>query len=721
MDRLKQYTTSHGDDLVTVNLCQESALQSYATRAPSPTDIVLTPEQLHRRNLKRRLAEADQPWSSLKLCSPADLATRVVGVAEGRPAETLDRTDRLRLLEDVLETTPGDTDRLHMLYGSRLSAKADEIEAARSELALLAGSQLDRLADLEAVCSELDGVAEADARDYVAGIADLQRALRDETNAYLSDAALMQAGRDTVEETGGDAWRDVFGSIDRVHLAGVSTLGTPLLEFLVAVARETDTDVELFLRAGTGPRIADRLLSRLSLDQPGDTDTGTREEGSPADHLTCPATEIIAETRQEEARVAMAVVEGLLQRGVSISDIVVVARDADAYERPLSRTANVYGRHLSVWTQLELKRTLPYRLVVETTRILAADDDAVDAETMFRPLVLQWVHPDATSESVWPLSSGVVNDLRRSADTETACSLSEWRERLLAVESLDHELRAAVREYIAWMERQPTDPDGDDILATLAPLIDAFDAVVFPEREADDSPVYNEIARTARAIQRVAGDDTDEHLLRETRAKYRDWLDRGHVTQSWDTVLEIVDAIASTRPGRREHANADRVDVLDATDTWSRSYPYVVAVGCVGGEWPQQPHGACPPALRAAIRAGTTSEATRLPVRGAWTTARDRDHFADAVSTPTEHLILTRYTQDSDGVEYERSPFLDALDVTEVPDEAVHALVSPETHLPDRIDPQTAASKGAPTATAGEAPRDAPRRESTMHRGGPDE
>ena len=131
------------------------------------------------------------------------------------------------------------------------------------------------------------------------------------------------------------------------------------------------------------------------------------------------------------------------------------------------------------------------------------------------------------------------------------------------------------------------------------------------QNSVDDYRWISVVKACNRAVRRVAGADTDEHLLRETRAKYADWLDRDHLDQSWTAVLEILDALATARPGRREHATAERIDLLDATDTWLRTYSTVVALGCVDGEWPQRPHGALPKELRAAINQEATAEADK--------------------------------------------------------------------------------------------------------------
>lgn len=667
-----------------IRWCAERTLLDRAERRRRPTDVVLAPEQLHRRNLKRAVAAGGRPRSSLRIRTPVDVARQVASAGDRPEPPTLDRVDRLRIVRELVDDAPGAVDRLRGVYGAPLTAHAESIEAGRAELALVTGHRPQRLDALRTVCSALDGVDRADAVDYVAGIEALADALRRRVDGHPGEASVFDAGRDLLLATDGSAWADAFDAVDRVTVAGISTLGTPLLDFLSALARTTDVTVDFHLRAGTGPRIARRLGPRLGDPSGPVSGQPTFDRRPTAERADAPVTEVATTTRQAEARAATAVVAGLLERGVPVSDVAVVARDVDAYERPLTRAAAVYGRHLSVWSQLPLQRTLPYRLVTTTAAGLAAlaGDGELDSETLFAPLDCQFVLPDG--RDAWPLDASAVASIRRAFDTGTPATLPTWRRRLAAA-PLDEQHRSAVEAYLDWLARQPVRPGIEAVVDVLEPLVDAFEARVLPDRAAADTPEYGATARTARALQRVAGGDTDEHLLRETRAKYADWLDRHGVARSWETVLAVLEAIAAARPGRREHANAERIDVLDATDTWLRSYPYVVAVGLVDGVWPQRPYGSVPAPLRTAIADGASPAARQLGVRGAWTDARERDHFVDAVRTASAHLVVTRFTEDSDGVGYRRSGLLDGLSTATVTDDQYRRLVGPETVLPDPI------------------------------------
>jgi ATP-dependent helicase/nuclease subunit B len=127
------------------------------------------------------------------------------------------------------------------------------------------------------------------------------------------------------------------------------------------------------------------------------------------------------------------------------------------------------------------------------------------------------------------------------------------------------------------------------------------------------------------------------------------------------------------------------VDVLDATNAWLREVPYVIALGCVDGEWPQVPAGHFPTAVQSRIHDNDTTAAKQLPSREQWSTARGYDHWSDVVGMAAEHLVCTRYTRERDGSTAHRSPFLETVSPTTVDGEAITALLSTRQTLPDHL------------------------------------
>ncbi|WP_435335930.1 hypothetical protein [Haloarchaeobius sp. TZWWS8] len=621
-------------------------LLDFATRAPSSTDLVVTPEQLHRRNLKRRLAERGQARSSMRFVRPTEVARELLR-ASGRPTDALDRVDRIRALETLIETEPETFQSFEPLFGTDLVPHADDIEATRSAIDAITGYDSTRLSILSDLLEELPESAMRDGSDLLEGARVAEDALAagdalaTTEGAAVSRDALVREATDLLQRAGSDAWTRAYRNIERLHLAGVSSIEAPLLDLLVAIDTETSVDVQLYLRPGTGPRLAARF--RDERYEPG--------SDSYPNPLTVDATELVATTRTEEARLAVGVVDRLLAAGVSPSDVLVVARDVATIEPEVRRAARQYGRSVSVWTQLRVTETLPYRLVDSLCSLLETAPDEVAAETLLRPLAAEWVAPDACD---WEPLQEPLDTFQRALSGSGPRSLDCWR-KLLSEGAIDEDEAAPLDSLLTWTREQPPVPTPEAVEATFEPVLSTYRDRVLPAHLERDTDALTETTETARALVRV------ENLVSEVASKYAEWLDRGHTDESWELVQYLFETIATVEPGRREHANAAVIDIVDATDTWLREAPYVVAVGLVDGEWPQTPTGILPVELRDRILAGETAPVRALAPLERWTEAREYDHFADAVSTATEHLVLTRHQRDADGARTTRSTFLDSI------------------------------------------------------------
>ncbi|WP_435361567.1 hypothetical protein [Haloarchaeobius sp. DFWS5] len=634
-------TESAASDLrFTTHIDDPTHLCNYASRSTRTTDLVVTPEQLHRRNLKRRLAERNQPRSSMRFVRPGEIARDLLQVA-GHATESLDRVDRIRAIETLLEDEPARFAAFEPLFGTHLEPHAADIEATRSAVGGITRFDAGRVTTLREVLDDLPTASRRDGTDLVDGALAAQTILAETTEMAVSGAELLHSATTLLRREGAAAWARAYPDVERVHLAGVSSIEVPVLALLQAVQGETPADVHLFLRAGTGPAIASRL----------------RGEPRPTEHQRLPdrrtvdATELVAPTRTEEARLALEVVDQLLAEGVSPSDVLVVARDVATYERVLQRASRQNGQTVSVWTQLRLTETLPYALVTSLCGALDASDGRVDAATLLRPLAVEWVAPTATD---WMPAVRELDGLQRELGDAPPRSLAEWETAVAAANgsgAADGRLAALVE----WLDEHPASPRPADVRTAFLPVLSTYRDLVLPTHLDQDTPALDETTETARALVRV------EELVDEVALKYEEWLDRGYTEESWEAVRYLFETVATVTPGRREHANAAVVDVVDATDTWLRDVPYVVAVGLVDGEWPQTPEGLLPVALRDAILAGETPAVRTLAPLERWTEAREVDHFADAVSTATRHLVCTRFQRDTDGTAAARSPFLDWL------------------------------------------------------------
>lgn len=635
-----------------------------ASRSPAPTELVVTPERLHRRNLKRRLAARRSPRSSYRLTDSQQIAERLLDSA-GEAPETIDRIDRLKHVEALLGEATDANERLRAVFGSDLQAHAEAVDAAHRRVAGMTAWNPGTLDALATTAETVPEVAARDTADIVAGVEALENRLSEHVSgAHARDRLLVDAASSLEDDP--TVWRAAFPTIDRLSVAGVSAVDAPLLGLLRAAA-DAGVDVRLHLRAGTGPAIADRLEDRL-----GDAGALAESERRPFEPPSVPTTEFVAETPEAEARLAAGVVAGLLRAGVSPSDVLVVARDADAYEQSLGRTAGRHGVSLSVWTQLPVERTLPYHLFAACCTLLGTDEPSLD--TLLAPLEFRWVPPEADEE--WPVPIERVAEFREQLVSagQSSQPVDDW----LAAVGGDEGF-APLRTYLEWVRDQPATPAPPALHGTFEPVLDASREQVLPETFAADDADLRRTARLARAIVRV------EELLVDTRAKYGEWLDAGDVPRSWLAVLELAERVVATRPGRREHGNAAAVDVVDATDAWLRRVPHVVAVGLVDGVWPRRPESVFPSAFRRAVVAGESAAARRLAVPGRWTVARETDHLASAVDAATEQLVCTRYRRDREGTTRERSPLLASLSPRRLDEATTQSLRA--GRLPDALAP----------------------------------
>ena len=315
-------TTDRGSFRAVLDAPEE--LLERADRAAEPTEFVVTPERLHRRNLKRRLARRATPRSSLWLTDAAAIAARLLD-ADDAPSETIDRIDRFNHMETLLRRDTEANERLRAAVGSNLPARVETIAAAHSRVGEMTGWDQERLEALDSVAGELPPVAARDTADVLAGVRSLERGLTDRVGAVHSRETLLPAAADALRERP-ELWEAVFPTAERLSVAGVSAVDAPLLSLLEA-ATAAGVDVTLSLRPGTGPAIVDRLPDRLD---EGTTLSIDGQEASVEPRLG--AAELVADTPEAEARLAAAVVGGHLRNGVSPSDVLVVARDAAEYE-----------------------------------------------------------------------------------------------------------------------------------------------------------------------------------------------------------------------------------------------------------------------------------------------------------------------------------------------------------------------------------------------------
>lgn len=354
----------------------------------------------------------------------------------------------------------------------------------------------------------------------------------------------------------------------------------------------------------------------------------------------------MANSRAEEARRVLAVVAHYVNAGNSLSNVAVVVPDIEAYEAPLTDAAATHELPTATWTQLPLTDTLPYRLIAALCRVL--DDNPCTAEEFLLPLEYQWSAP---SNDANPVDATTCASLRKKicggSDPAAADRPMEWCDRLRAGDT-----SVTVEAYRQWLQTHHYDgtPSKEQLVETLEPVLEEYEETVLPLRKQRDNASLTQTAQTARAVVRT------QKLVEEVADKYSDRIADGQ-SRSWTLVSQLAETIGGLRAGRREHANANALDIVDANDTWAASRAVVIAVGLRQGGWIEQPHGSLPSELRDRLL-GSSPSVSSLGVRARWSEDRVRDHFQDTVATATERLVCTRPRLDEDGNEIPPSPLL---------------------------------------------------------------
>jgi ATP-dependent helicase/nuclease subunit B len=383
---------------------------------------------------------------------------------------------------------------------------------------------------------------------------------------------------------------------------------------------------------------------------------------------TAPGVALAATTPTREARVAMAVVDALRDRGVAIRDIIVVAHSIDQYEDSLVRAAIRYGIPVTVWTQLPLIETEPYALCAALCPVFGAAE--VTLQELCAPLRHGWV-PSSPSDA-WPIDSAVLQAVCRQGPDEVR-SVEEWGTWLAAASVGDGRVAA----FASWVAAQPAPPTPADVGDVLGRVLQRYREQVLPLRYDSDTPALLETEQTVRALVRML------EVVDRIEGKFAEWLATQRAPQSWATIGRMCESFATQRPGRREHGNARALDLIEANDAWGRQVPYVIAVGLADGVWPQRSNAGSkiPVEIQNRVLSGCDGLAQLAP-RLAWNQLRAADQFADTIHAATSGLVLTRHTRTETGEPRRPSSFLEALDVASVDPSTAAGLLQLDRQVP---------------------------------------
>ncbi|MFW5900209.1 MAG: hypothetical protein ACOCTH_00340 [Halodesulfurarchaeum sp.] len=237
-------------------------LLDHAAHVQHPTDLVITPVELHRRHLKQRLSSADQPLSAFEFTGGGTVAARLLEPTN-EPTRSLDRVDRLDLLEAILAREDGPREYFEILLGGEPTTKVRAVEQTRSEIEAITNYHPTRVRAYRHMLATLADSIAADARDALYGALAVEGALRYHAAKPPTETELLRRATRQLGQADTDVWQAAYPHVERVGIAGLSNVSAPLIDLLTAIARSTSVGATIYLRAATGPYLHDRLPHTL--------------------------------------------------------------------------------------------------------------------------------------------------------------------------------------------------------------------------------------------------------------------------------------------------------------------------------------------------------------------------------------------------------------------------------------------------------------------------
>ena len=225
-------------------------------------ELVLAPVELHRRNIQRRLREAQKSKDGLQCPDPTAVASQLLAV-DTQPPTTLDRIDRLSMIESIC------ADDEASITSPTVPADPQGIEQIRTVIETVTGFHPDRLAVLETVADGLTPPLDADTTDLIEAATTVEGTLRQRAPEAVSEVESIRRATRRILATDGDCWQQAYPDIDRLSLVGVSSVPTSYIDLLHAILATVSMPVHIHFRAGTGTYLVDRVSTLFDIANPG--------------------------------------------------------------------------------------------------------------------------------------------------------------------------------------------------------------------------------------------------------------------------------------------------------------------------------------------------------------------------------------------------------------------------------------------------------------------
>ncbi|WP_082230143.1 hypothetical protein [Halorubrum lipolyticum] len=251
-------------DRLTLHVGDEERLFERARHRSTPTELVVSPVELHQRNVQRRLREARLPTDAFRFADPVGIGTRVLEVA-GRPTAAVDRVDRLSLIRSALGSGEPDAPVISALPTGAASRDPRRAEQIRADVETVTNFHPERIAAWTDTAAALPGPIDDEADGLLDAGLGIERELRARTDEAVSETALLRRATRSITATDGSAWAEAYPNVERLTLLGLSALSAPHTDLLHGLLAATSLEVHVHFRQGTGEYLRSRVPDLLAV------------------------------------------------------------------------------------------------------------------------------------------------------------------------------------------------------------------------------------------------------------------------------------------------------------------------------------------------------------------------------------------------------------------------------------------------------------------------
>ncbi|UHQ98909.1 hypothetical protein HYG81_24405 (plasmid) [Natrinema zhouii] len=218
--------------------------------------------ELHRRNIQRRLREAQTPKDGLQFTDPTEVGERLLDVVD-LPTTTIDRIDRLSMIRSVLSNDEVS------ITSPAVPSDPQSVEQIRTEIENVTGFHPNRLEIFQDVVDGLTAPIDADVAEILSAATGIERALRRRTSKSISDVEFVRRAARKILATDGVVWQEAFPEVDCVSLVGVSGVPAAHIDLLHAILTSVTVPVHIHFRRGTGSYLSRRVPQLFDVAEPG--------------------------------------------------------------------------------------------------------------------------------------------------------------------------------------------------------------------------------------------------------------------------------------------------------------------------------------------------------------------------------------------------------------------------------------------------------------------